>query len=334
MSLAAWLPRDRSPRTGQRTATAGPAPPPDPNGLPRRSSTTSKAVPTSMPDGSACKASAWAAGGRHARPAGEADQGCRDVSGSYDLGSDLFDYYPPIQDRVRWIIGARDLAEARRKLRDYRWRHERGTSRLRCSSATAPTIASWIRRVPTASIRRRSTPSGHDGGTRPPAPRGKSRRAAGRTTGNPSGLGHATASRRRRVLTPMCLLLLFRRQRAHLPGRLGPSVRKRLWQHHLLRLGGRRGVHGGAGHRRLGCRSVGGPSVCRAAGITAAHVWLFRVADRPDRAWHFRAPATLSAISALVSRTRAMRTVGTSLRSPPISPVQASPSSCSCRSRC
>jgi dienelactone hydrolase len=40
-------------------------------------------------------------------------------SGSYDLGSDLFDYYPPIQDRVRWIIGARDLAEARKKLREY-----------------------------------------------------------------------------------------------------------------------------------------------------------------------------------------------------------------------
>ena len=31
----------------------------------------------------------------------------------------------------------------------------------------------------------------------------------------------------------------------------------------------------------------------RAAGITAAHVWPFRVADRPGRAWHFRAPATL-----------------------------------------
>ncbi len=40
-------------------------------------------------------------------------------SGSLDLGQDLFDYYPPIQDRVRWIIGARDLADTRRKLRDY-----------------------------------------------------------------------------------------------------------------------------------------------------------------------------------------------------------------------
>ena len=40
-------------------------------------------------------------------------------SGSYDLGQDLFDYYPPIQERVRWIIGARDLADARQKLADY-----------------------------------------------------------------------------------------------------------------------------------------------------------------------------------------------------------------------
>lgn len=41
------------------------------------------------------------------------------AAGSYDLGADLFDYYPPIQERVRWIIGARDLTDARKKLRDY-----------------------------------------------------------------------------------------------------------------------------------------------------------------------------------------------------------------------
>ncbi len=40
-------------------------------------------------------------------------------SGSSDLGRDLFDYYPPIQERVRWIIGARDLADARKKLAEY-----------------------------------------------------------------------------------------------------------------------------------------------------------------------------------------------------------------------
>src|SRR6202171_927605 len=40
-------------------------------------------------------------------------------SGSFDLKSDLFEYFPPIQERVRWIIGAEDLADARKKLGDY-----------------------------------------------------------------------------------------------------------------------------------------------------------------------------------------------------------------------
>ena len=40
-------------------------------------------------------------------------------SGSYDLKSDLFEYFPPIQERVRWIIGAKDLADARKQLADY-----------------------------------------------------------------------------------------------------------------------------------------------------------------------------------------------------------------------
>jgi dienelactone hydrolase len=41
------------------------------------------------------------------------------ASGSYNIGQDLFEYYPPIRERVRWIIGARDQDDARRKLRDY-----------------------------------------------------------------------------------------------------------------------------------------------------------------------------------------------------------------------
>jgi dienelactone hydrolase len=40
-------------------------------------------------------------------------------SGSYCLQQDIFDYYPPIQERVRWIIGAKDLADARKKLAEY-----------------------------------------------------------------------------------------------------------------------------------------------------------------------------------------------------------------------
>ena len=43
--------------------------------------------------------------------------------GSHDLLRDLFDYYPPIQDRVRWIIGAENLVDARRKLADYTVEH-------------------------------------------------------------------------------------------------------------------------------------------------------------------------------------------------------------------
>ena len=40
-------------------------------------------------------------------------------SGSYALLNDIFDYYPPIQERVRWIVGAKDLGDARKKLADY-----------------------------------------------------------------------------------------------------------------------------------------------------------------------------------------------------------------------
>lgn len=40
-------------------------------------------------------------------------------SGAYSLGEDIFDYYPPIQDRLRWLIGAKDLREAREKMRSY-----------------------------------------------------------------------------------------------------------------------------------------------------------------------------------------------------------------------
>ena len=74
-------------------------------------------------------------------------------SGALDLGQDLFDYYPPIQERVRWIVGARDLSEARRKLRDYTTAGRQRTSAQRWSSATALTTGSWTRRVRTGSIR-------------------------------------------------------------------------------------------------------------------------------------------------------------------------------------
>ncbi|HZC82630.1 MAG TPA: hypothetical protein VE222_13105, partial [Nitrospiraceae bacterium] len=52
------------------------------------------------------------------------------MSGSYDLRQDLFDYYPPIQERMRWIIGASDLADARKKLGEYTL--EGRASRIEC----------------------------------------------------------------------------------------------------------------------------------------------------------------------------------------------------------
>jgi dienelactone hydrolase len=51
-------------------------------------------------------------------------------SGSYNLQQDLFDYFPPIQERVRWIIGARDLGDARKKLAEYTL--EGTASRIEC----------------------------------------------------------------------------------------------------------------------------------------------------------------------------------------------------------
>jgi dienelactone hydrolase len=51
-------------------------------------------------------------------------------SGSYCLQQDIFDYYPPIQERVRWIIGAKDLADARKKLAEYTL--ESGARRIEC----------------------------------------------------------------------------------------------------------------------------------------------------------------------------------------------------------
>ena len=40
-------------------------------------------------------------------------------SGAYNLIDDIFDYYPPIQDRLRWLMGAKDLKEARDKIKEF-----------------------------------------------------------------------------------------------------------------------------------------------------------------------------------------------------------------------
>jgi hypothetical protein len=40
-------------------------------------------------------------------------------SGAYNLVDDIFDYYPPIQDRLRWLMGAKDLKEARERIKEF-----------------------------------------------------------------------------------------------------------------------------------------------------------------------------------------------------------------------
>jgi dienelactone hydrolase len=40
-------------------------------------------------------------------------------SGAYNLVDDIFDYYPPIQDRLRWLMGAKNLREAREKMKEF-----------------------------------------------------------------------------------------------------------------------------------------------------------------------------------------------------------------------
>lgn len=40
-------------------------------------------------------------------------------SGAYNLVDDIFDYYPPIQDRLRWLMGAKDLKEARERIKQF-----------------------------------------------------------------------------------------------------------------------------------------------------------------------------------------------------------------------
>ncbi|OFW34675.1 MAG: hypothetical protein A3J28_03435 [Acidobacteria bacterium RIFCSPLOWO2_12_FULL_60_22] len=44
---------------------------------------------------------------------------CAANSCAYSLLEDIFDYFPPIQERIRWLIGARDLADARKKIAEF-----------------------------------------------------------------------------------------------------------------------------------------------------------------------------------------------------------------------
>lgn len=44
---------------------------------------------------------------------------CVSWSGLYDAGTGLFDYFPPIREQLRYILGAQDLKEAREKLKEF-----------------------------------------------------------------------------------------------------------------------------------------------------------------------------------------------------------------------
>ncbi len=44
---------------------------------------------------------------------------CAVWSGAYSLQQDIFDYYPPIRERLRWLMGAKNFEEARKMMADY-----------------------------------------------------------------------------------------------------------------------------------------------------------------------------------------------------------------------
>ena len=69
-------------------------------------------------------------------------------------------------------------------------------------------------------------------------------------------------------------------QRPDLPGRLGPRVRQRLRQHHLLRIPRRRRVHGRPRLRRLRRRPVGRSSIRGPARVTARDLRILRARHR------------------------------------------------------
>lgn len=44
---------------------------------------------------------------------------CSGTSGSYSLLEDIYDYYPPIRERLRWLIGAKDFEDARKRITEF-----------------------------------------------------------------------------------------------------------------------------------------------------------------------------------------------------------------------
>ena len=44
---------------------------------------------------------------------------CATNSGAYNLHDDIFEYYPPIRERLRWLSGAKDFADAGKKMAEF-----------------------------------------------------------------------------------------------------------------------------------------------------------------------------------------------------------------------
>ncbi|MGH2874250.1 MAG: alpha/beta hydrolase family protein [Solirubrobacteraceae bacterium] len=57
-------------------------------------------------------------------------------AGTFDLQRDIFDYYPPIQDKLRWLIGAKTLEEARNLMGEF-------TLRGRVQNIEAPLLIGY-----------------------------------------------------------------------------------------------------------------------------------------------------------------------------------------------
>ena len=70
------------------------------------------------------------------------------------------------------------------------------------------------------------------------------------------------------VARALSAVFLLRRQRTDLRGRLGPSLRQRLRQHHLFGVDRHRGLHAGAGYRQLRGRRSGRTARYAAGGAT------------------------------------------------------------------
>ncbi|MBI4458811.1 MAG: alpha/beta hydrolase, partial [Acidobacteria bacterium] len=108
---------------------------------------------------------------------------CSVWSGAYSLVEDIFDYFPPIQERLRWLIGAKDLADARKKMAEFTL--EGRAQQIECPMLIGysrddrimdPQGAFRLYQAAVNSKREMLEGIGHDSGRMRPAPRTKAPR--------------------------------------------------------------------------------------------------------------------------------------------------------------